>query len=249
MRKAKRPLISVIVPTLNEEKYIGKCLESIKKQTLKDFEIIVVDGESTDRTVEIAKRFETKIMFSKGNAASARNEGAQNSEGSILLFVDADVILKDTNIFKKIKRILEDEKIGAVVCSPDPYLQNENSFVTETFYKLFFSFGNFFSQISLKTKRLCVLMPGFCLFVKKSLFQKVGGFEEDLSFYEDADLVLKLQKNSDVVFLAGEVFSSVRRYSKLGFPKANLYYFVSTLNSFFYKLRLKRTKPKLEPVR
>ena len=88
-----KPLVSVIVPTRNSEKFIGKCLESISKQTYSRIEIIVVDNNSTDRTKEIAKKF-TKKVYNKGPERSAqRNYGAKMSKGSFVLFIDSDMVL------------------------------------------------------------------------------------------------------------------------------------------------------------
>ncbi len=86
--------VSFIVPALNEEKYIEKTLRSISRQkTDRDFEIIVVDGGSTDRTAEIARKY-GKVLPQKGKGiAAARNQGADAAGGKLLVFVDADTYL------------------------------------------------------------------------------------------------------------------------------------------------------------
>lgn len=90
------PKISIIIPSFNEENYIGRCLDSILNQTFSDFEIICVDDKSTDETPSIIKTYvknDSRIKFlvnpEKG-VSSARNFGIINSSGDYFLFVDAD---------------------------------------------------------------------------------------------------------------------------------------------------------------
>ena len=92
-------MLSIIIPTKNEEKYLPNLLRSIKKQTFKDYEIIVADNNSKDKTKKIAKRYGCKIVKG-GLPGKARNQGAKFAEGDILLFLDSDPELK-TKIFLK----------------------------------------------------------------------------------------------------------------------------------------------------
>ncbi len=86
------PAISVVVPTLNEEKYLGRLLGSLSKQTFKDFEIVISDCASQDSTREIAKKYpKVRIVIEKKKGISAgRNAGARVAKGKILVFLDAD---------------------------------------------------------------------------------------------------------------------------------------------------------------
>src|SRR3989337_3636674 len=87
-----KPKISIIVPTLNEEKNIKDFLDSLEKQTWTNFEIIVVDGGSTDKTINIAESHQTKIIVKKElREFPSRNIGAKMACGEILLFTCADV--------------------------------------------------------------------------------------------------------------------------------------------------------------
>ncbi len=91
-----KPVVSVVIPTLNEGKYIKQTLESIKNQTYKKIEIIVCDSYSKDNTVKIAKKYTNKVIVKKTNVSEARNLGAEQAKGNILVFVDADTILTRT---------------------------------------------------------------------------------------------------------------------------------------------------------
>lgn len=87
-------MLSIIIPALNEEKFIPLLLESIKKQDFQDYEIIVADAGSKDKTVEISKNYNAAIVMG-GLPAKGRNEGAKIARGDLFLFLDADVILPE----------------------------------------------------------------------------------------------------------------------------------------------------------
>ena len=107
--------ISVIIPAYNVEKYIEKCLESLKKQTLKNFEIIVIDDGSKDNTKEVVEQYieknkEIKIScYSKenGGLASARNYGVKYAKGEYISFLDADDYLEE-DLFEKLNKYMEE---------------------------------------------------------------------------------------------------------------------------------------------
>lgn len=88
--------ISVIVPTYNEGKTIERCLQSLRKQTFKDYEIVVVDGHSRDKTVNIAKKYADKILFDEEKGAGvARNLAAKVVDSEIVAFVDSDTMVPE----------------------------------------------------------------------------------------------------------------------------------------------------------
>jgi len=88
--------ISVIIPAYEEQAYLGPCLESLKNRYFDDFELIVVDNNSSDETVRIARDY-TDIVLSCPNQgiSSARNFGAAHTTGDILCFIDADGIVSE----------------------------------------------------------------------------------------------------------------------------------------------------------
>ena len=88
-----QPLVSIIITTKNEEKNIENCLKSIRNQTYKNIEIIVVDNYSEDNTINIAKKYTSKVYFRGPERSSQRNYGAEVSKGKYLFFLDADMIM------------------------------------------------------------------------------------------------------------------------------------------------------------
>ena len=114
-------MISVIIPTYNEESVILDCLTSLAKQTYKDYEIIVVDDGSTDKTLEIVKN--VKILQQKHLGPGAgRNLGAKSAKGDILVFVDADMTFDENFLKMLIKPILAGQSKGTF--SKDEYVSN-----------------------------------------------------------------------------------------------------------------------------
>lgn len=109
----KNQKVSIIIPTFNEEQNISTCLESLLNQSYKDFEIIVVDDGSTDQTKEIVKTLSAKLITqSHLGPAKARNLGAKESKGDILVFMDADMIFEKDFIGDLVKPILKKKYKG-----------------------------------------------------------------------------------------------------------------------------------------
>ena len=85
------PKFSIIIPAYNMEKYIKKTLDSVKKQTFKDYEVIVIDDGSTDKTVEVAKKFDVKVIEHKHAGLSVvRNAAIKEAKGDYLVLLDSD---------------------------------------------------------------------------------------------------------------------------------------------------------------
>jgi len=105
-------LVSIIIPTYNEEKDIAECLKSLKIQSLRNFETIIVDDGSTDRTIEIAKKFRVKIVKGEHRGPGySRNLGARTARGSILVFVDADMTFDKDYLKNLIAPLIKDKRL------------------------------------------------------------------------------------------------------------------------------------------
>lgn len=199
------PQISIITPALNEEKYIQKLLESIKEQSLTDYEIIVADAGSTDKTREIAESYGAKVVEG-GMPGPGRNRGAEVASGEYLFFFDADVIIPDFFLEKAVAE-MEKRSLSIATCEfrPDSDLRLDKSM---------FHFANLTVKIG---QYMDPHAAGFAIFIKKDLFEKIGGFDETLKLAEDHDLVSRAAKHKKFRVL-NDVYLvvSIRRLEKEG---------------------------------
>jgi glycosyltransferase involved in cell wall biosynthesis len=227
MRMGK-PEISVIVPALNEEKHITACLRSIAGQeTRRDFEIIVSDGGSGDRTVERAEKLADRIVHSRKGIANGRNAGARAARGEILVFVDSDSSVPG-NYIDSIVPILRDRRISGASCGFE-----------------FDRKGGKLKIIEDVCNRYLVLrgiegkgeLLGFNNAMRLKDFRKAGGFP--LVPLEDHAMARRLWKIGRVVFLPEpKAVTSSRRIEEQGILNTSLYYANLTLASSMPDLKL-----------
>ena len=205
-----KPEISVIIPAMNEERYIGFPLKGFGKQSFRNFEVIVVDGGSKDDTVRIAKEHKAKVVIEKRRGISpARNAGAKAAKGSILVFLDADTKPSE-NLLATYKNVFEDKE---VIAATGPILPLEK---TNFRIRKGYSFVSvFFVKNSIRIGRPSIVGSNFA--VRKSIFMKIGGFDEKLVTYEDWDLSGRLKGNGRIVYSDDAVvYTSVRRIKAWG---------------------------------
>jgi len=112
---SENPLVSVVIPTYNEERDIQSCLDSLKKQTYKKIEIIIVDDGSNDKTKEIVKKNGALLLEQEHQGpGKARNLGVGKAKGEIIILIDADMSLFEDYIEKIIKPVIKREEIGSI---------------------------------------------------------------------------------------------------------------------------------------
>lgn len=210
-----KDLVSIIVTTLNEEDYIGDCLKSLRGQNYKKKEIIVVDSESEDKTLSIARKYADKIVTRNCIIPKGRNLEAKKAKGNILIFVDADVILPK-NWVDKILPYLHDKD---TVAAYGDLLPREKDIKSKIVYYLL-DFCNFFAR-SIKMPIFSKL--GTAVAIKRDVFEKVGGYPEDRASCEDIALSLKLKKYGKIKFVRKvKGYVSTRRFKRTGYLKLSL---------------------------
>lgn len=217
----KLPL-SIIIPTFNEERLLPKLLSSLKHQSVFPKEIIVADAFSIDRTRSIAKAFGCKIV-NGGLPAKARNNGAKHARGSILLFLDADVVLPAHFLETTVKEMLN-RKLDIASCFITP---RSNLSID----KFMHHFANQYMRL---TQKFHPHVPGFCIFVKKGIHFSIAGFDESLVLAEDHDYVRRAKKVGKFGYLKSyKIPVSVRRLSQDGRIKIALKYIAIELHLIF----------------
>jgi len=232
--------ISAIVPTLNEEKYLPRCLESLVKQASdRSLEVIVVDGGSTDRTVSIAENYADVVLAKpKAPVGAARNLGAKVAKGSILAFIDADTIA-NPHWARSVGDAFRRESTAVGLTGPTlPYDGRLSDSIT---YRLW--------TIYLQRILLYLEMPhviGFNCAYRRAPFLAVGGFDEDSVMSEDIKLAHKIRRYGKIKFEKNMfALTSARRFRKYG----HLYIGGLYLLNGFSTLLLDRSHSNYPPVR
>ena len=199
------PRISVVIPALNEEKFLPVLLESLKNQTFKDYEVIVADAGSKDKTLEIAHSYGARVVPG-GMPGPGRNRGAEVATGEFLFFFDSDVLLPN-DFLEKAMREMDDRFIDLATCEFLPLSEL-------TIDKAVFQLSNLIVKMN---QNLNPRAAGFCIFINRRLFKRVGGFDESVVIAEDHDLVERASKFRPLRFLKTTSLSvSVRRLDKEG---------------------------------
>jgi len=197
----KQDLVSIIIPTLNEEKHISCLLSNL--QSLTDIEIIVCDGESSDKTKEICSHFPVLFLNSQRGRGVQLNAGAEYASGEILLFLHADSLIE--------KGVVDDIRLAVQMgrlwgcCS---LAFNEPT--------LLFRIIGFFSNLRAKVFGSCCGDQG--IYCQRDLFWKNGGFPK-LAFLEDIGISKLLRTQQPPNIIKGKIITSTRRFRAQGIWK------------------------------
>lgn len=199
-------MISIITPILNEEESIGRYFQNINDLE-GDFELILVDGESSDGTLlEIEKIREgfdhplTVISSPRGRSLQM-NRGVKVAKGDILLFLHVDTKIERDSLNVIEGRITDDGIIGGGFTQ-----RFENP---DTFLKITSAFGN------LRTRATRIFFGDFGIFIKKDIFDRMGGYNE-IPFLEDVELCKKAKQYGKLDQIDRVIITSPRRYEKKG---------------------------------
>jgi glycosyltransferase involved in cell wall biosynthesis len=175
--KIGKPLVSVIIPTYNSEKTLAKCLESIKNQSCKDIEIIVVDKFSGDKTVEIAKSYSAIVFQLNAERAEAKNFALRKAVGEYVCFIDSDMELTKNVIEECVNLIKKNGKIGGIII-PERSVGNSFWVKVRDFER------SFYAGTEIESAR----------FFRKDVVEKTEGFDEHIIFFEESTLPQKIER-------------------------------------------------------
>lgn len=202
--------LSFVIPALNEAHYIGATVNSIHAamqgwDRQHGYEIIVVDDDSTDATVEIARKHRARVMrVRERNIAAVRNAGSRTAKGKFLIFVDADTQVSQSLVREATQAMTKGAIWGTAVAIPAgkcPWWARLGLIAYNYFYVHLRKFGY-----------------GFFFFVKKEVFQQIGGFPEKIREGEDMALSkLLLRRHGPPSVLRTRVATSARKTQQFGF--------------------------------
>lgn len=216
--------LSVIIPTINEEKYLNETLQCLQKLDPQAYEVIVVDGGSTDQTLSIASRFPVKILKSKTGRSVQMNKGATIAQGNYLCFLHADTLVP-TDLVLRINETLDNPRLVlggfvSIMCGKERirwftswlnYIKTHlGPFIYRPYRYLF--------------QGLRLLFGDQVMFCRRKDFVQIGGFDEDIPIMEEADFCLRINKLGYIRQIPYKVYSSDRRLNGLGFWKAHCIY-------------------------
>lgn len=189
------PRVTVIIPTYNRARLIGKAIESVFNQTYSDFEIIIVDDGSTDETASEVAQYGSRIRYlyqKHAGSSEARNLALRASTGELIAFLDSDDVWYPKKLEKQIGLFDRDPSVGLVYSFTQMIDEKGNALELETrkclqWHREAFQRGYSYETIS----KFCVLWPSTVV-IRKSCLERTGFFDPRTESFEDWDLYLRL---------------------------------------------------------
>lgn len=206
-KTAREVRVSVVVPTLNEEKLVARTLRNLRAVTPPGTQVIVSDGHSKDKTVLIARRY-ARVIFETGHSIGwGRNSGAAACKGDVLWFVDADTF-PTREFYRGMVEAFRDPAVVCVGCHVMP----EHAGLAR---RVFFHFLNLIVAATVAVGWPCI--AGSCVAYRRKDFEAMGGFDTQTASAEDMELSTRAARRGKVVFLYHvSVPTSDRRVCQLG---------------------------------
>lgn len=233
---------SFIIPTLNEEKLLPNLMKLLSEKRLKkkfDYEIIVSDGGSNDCTVEIAQKFADIVNVhskpGKQNIAMGRNCGANSANGDIFIFVNADVIIPDLDyFFEYLNSNFYISGNLAMTCKVKVFPEEEIIW-DKLFHSTYNTYFHLLNNIGVGMGR------GECQIIRKEIFTKLCGYNEQLAAGEDFDLFRRIRKLGKILYATNIcVFESPRRFRKFGYKGVTFSWIKNSISVMLFKKSLSK---------
>jgi glycosyltransferase involved in cell wall biosynthesis len=239
--------ISVIIPSYNEEKLIGNTISQFTDEIKRRYnaEVIISDGGSTDRTIEIVEgKVDKVVKYNKNvkqNISEGRNRGFEASTGDVLIFFNADTFVEDAGaFFEKALAVIKTEGAAAIAC-PVKVFPSEEKLQDKIFH---FAYNNY---VRLLNFAVMGMGRGECHIIRREAFVKANGYNEILGAGEDFELYTKLRKIGKIKFCKKLlVYESPRRYRRYGYVKV---FYDWAKNSIWITLFKKSLSKEWEAVR
>lgn len=192
--------LSVIIPTYNYGRYIAEAVRSALGQTLKPFEVIVVDDGSTDDTAEVVGEFGDAVKYIRqenAGVSAARNRGVAESSGELIAFLDADDIWEPTKLELQAEKFAADSEIGLVHCG----MREFDSESGETIELRIEGMEGRVADELLLWEKPAINVSGSAIMLSRRAFDEVGGFDKRMACGEDWDLCYRIARKYKVGFV------------------------------------------------
>lgn len=201
------PFLSVIIPTKNEEQHLPALLQCLQGQTFKDYEIIIADAGSQDRTCQIATDYGAKVV-SGGRPGPGRNRGAEAAQGELFVFFDADVSLPSQRFLEGSIEEIKKKKLEVASCRVRPLSSRPLDRALHEAYNTYM----------LAMEHLRPHGTGACIFSRADVHKALGGFDEQVFLAEDQEYIQRAvhQGRHYRVLRSHPIIISVRRLDKDG---------------------------------
>jgi len=227
MKRNTNPLISIVIPAYNSEKYIGETIDSVLNQTYENFELLIVDDESNDKTPEIIKQYkDSRIKYYRiphsGRPSVPRNFGIQKADGELIAFLDSDDLWTKNKLENQIIHLEKNSEAAFVYSMSVTF---GTSIFSQNYEVLPLLHKAVLSRDDLLKKGNSITCSS--VLIRKEMIEAVNGFDEDpeLKAIEDYDLWLRLSKDFKFCFI----------------PKIHVYYRVhSTQTSGDWEIKRQR---------
>ncbi len=201
------PTLAIVIPTKNEEDYLPKLLASIAEQTLRPEVVIVADANSTDSTRQVALEHGATVVEG-GMPGPGRNRGAQSVESDLIFFFDADVVLTDPEFLRRAVEEFTQRELAVATADVEAIDGNRADAWGHRFY-------NRYVRLWGATRPHA---PGFCILARRSVHERINGFDESVLFCEDHDYVFRAGQIGRFGFLSPSITIpvSTRRLARDG---------------------------------
>jgi len=230
--------LSVVIPAFNEENYIGPCLKSVLREVScygAEAEVLVINNASTDRTRDVACMFRgVRVLDEPCKGLSrARHRGYLESQGDLVVNIDADCIMPQGYLARVIKSFDTDRRLALLT---GPFLYHDLPQISQVVTIIFYLFQFIPNTIGQRIFGIGAVAQGGNFTARRSALQKVGGYDTSLTFYgEDTDIAIRLSHVGLVRFSFHILMkTSGRRLRKEGVLRAGTLY---TLNIIFMILK------------